>query len=217
MNSTDHLDQLWRSARNHFARLRVETLRLAVANRETRRQRVPTLVVDGINCWANFSRAYYLSAVRGCRACNGTRITAQAIPSRMPRDAIVAAVRASAKNNAQWLPATGPIDRRLEPAWHDPNVLMRSAQAVGLSNTSDILAAFSPFPSCFLDWACVRNFFAHRNGDTHASALRVLMQYGLVSTRDIPELLVRPAIRAARPLLWEWCVEVELRCEYLCY
>lgn len=217
MNPGPRLERLRRLARSHFGRLRGETLRLTLDTPEVRKTRIPILVIDGINCWANFSRAYFLSAARGCWSSGGRRITALSLSGHSNRDAIYAAIRACAQNNVTWVSATGYIDRRWEPAWHDPNVLMKSAQFIGLSSFNDIASALSPFPKYIMDWACVRNFFAHRNGDTHASAIEVLMQSGLVSGPNISELLVQAPIGSARPLLWEWCSEIELLCEYLCW
>jgi len=216
VNRTDRLDRLWRSTRKHYARLRAEVLSLTVGRPEARTQRVPLLAIDGINYFANFTRAFYLSGALGCRSRNGKQISSGHPSVRSLRDAMTVAIQASARNNARWLPLTGPIERRLEPPWHDPNVLIKSAEAAKLSNYNDVLSAFSPFPKCIPDWACVRNFFAHRNADTYAAAMTVLAQNGLMSGRRISDLLLQPALGAARPLLWEWCAEIELRCEYLC-
>ena len=196
---------------------RAEVLSLATGNAEARAQRIPLLVIDGINCFANFTRAFYLSAALGCWTGAGIRVCSGVPSIRTLREAMVVAIHAAAKNKAQYLPATGPIGRRQEPAWHDPNVLIQCAQAASLSNRDDVVSAFSPFPKCVTDWSCVRNFFAHRNGDTHAAATTVLAQNGLVSRGGITELLVQPGIHGARPLLWDWCEEIELVCEYLCF
>lgn len=214
MNRVKHLDALWCSARKQYVRMRVRVLALAGHTSEVK-STLPLLVIDGLNCWANFTRAYYLSVALGCRSRNGVRLQSGLAP-RTERRAIEIAVTAAAPSNASRVPLAGPINRRLEPAWHDPNVLIQCAQAASLPTAVDVVGAFSPFPEPIRDWACVRNFFAHRNGHTHGAALKTLARYGVTSSGDVLLSLMQPTFRRSRPLIWEWCFEFEDRCEFLC-
>ncbi len=218
MNQRRHLDQLWRVAQKRYRRLRAESLKLAVstADPEARRRRVPLLMIDGINQWSNFARSFFLSSALGCRSQGGRWIVGGGLPTARQREVIVAAIHAAAPRNVVQLPPAGPIDRRLEPTWSDPNVLIQAGQAIGLTNQQDIINAFSPFPGFIVDWLCVRNFYAHRNADAYESARTVLTRHGVVFGSDVSEWMLRAGLAGYRPLLVDWCLEMELRCEYLC-
>lgn len=223
MRCTRSLARLERSCVKRVRRLQghvdeLKTFRTAVRTATERRlaeHAAGAMVIDVLNTWANFSRAYFVSCMLGTCTVSGTRVTPRAAAGRA-NDAIGAAVTwvrpcAKPKFDGSW-------NRRDEPTWHDPRTLIDLAIHCGFSHWSDVASAFSGAQSrTFQDLPTVRNFFAHRNAETRDAAIRVGTRYG-VGTVDRPsELLFAYPLGRTVPLILDWLIDVELVIKYLCH
>lgn len=216
VNRSSHLCQILKPMQIHMKRLKGIALQSAQNPTGVRHELVPVMVINGINAWSNFARAYVLSSALGTKSIAGISVRCGLPRGKCCNDVIWEILHAI--NSKKALRLKGRlVPRRDEPTWHDPNTLIVATKALQLSCAGTVQAAMSPFPQYLPDWSCIRNFFAHRNQDTFASALGILSQrYGIVSTKDLGKAVLAPRLNGARPLLWEWADNVEDLCEYLC-
>lgn len=110
----------------------------------------------------------------------------------------------------------GRWDRRDEPAWHDPNIFIRSCGAVGCSNYQDILAAFSVQAKAFDFLPVFRNFYAHRNEQTARRAINIAHEYSIVPHYHPTQILSSTAYGRPQSLLLDWIDEIIFVIEFLC-
>ena len=169
--------------------------------------------IELVNCWHEFARAYYLSCAIRTRNERGAWV----LPS-LKITSVDQAVDHAVTNQKPWLPRppSGRWPRRREPAWHDPNVLIRACGDIGVSNMPDILAAFSLPTRVFFDAPVARNFFAHRNHSTSRAASRLSLHYGLAPADHPVELLALVPSGALNPLLLEWIADATEVVHLLC-
>src|SRR6266542_3012250 len=100
------------------------------------------VVMEALNCWVLFARSFVISSALGARTRNSGRVTSVLGRQATVDDAIVRVTLAEKPYLARGgIPTT--IDRRLEPAWHDPAVIIRSSSVLRLSNDATITAALS--------------------------------------------------------------------------
>lgn len=100
-----------------------------------------------------------------------------------------------------------------EPRWHDAVEASKAARFLRVANASQIIAALGSTPSPAGELNAVRNFVAHRNGDTAAKLGLVLTKYsvtiatGMSGRALVDALLSQPAGTGTR--LLEWCDQLE--------
>jgi hypothetical protein len=111
---------------------------------------------------------------------------------------------------------SGEWNRRDEPAWHDPNVLLGVCQNVNCSIYLQMQAAFSMGQRVFLDLPVFRNFFAHRNRLSSRAAQNLGPNYLLPSILRPSEMLASSRPMAAASVLEEWIAELKITAEFLC-
>lgn len=172
------------------------------------------LVIEALNLWAEFVRAYYLSGAIGARTESGSWMTYISVALPTTEAAIKHAVIV-----ARGKPPKQPrVLRRDEPAWHDKGLLLRLLKSTGASNLAQVQAALS-VPSSFRDCLpTMRNFYAHRCGDTYQKAANVAVKLGL---RALPTLRPTEIMCAALPkrpqnLFADWLDEMWTVVELLC-
>ncbi len=165
--------------------------------------------IEAVNAWAQFSRSFYLSCVLGAVTERKKYIITVATPD--PIGAAITCINSRARPNA-----AGGWHRRDEPAWHDPNVLMRVCGNVNCSINTEIGHAFSLSQNVFRDLPVFRNFFAHRNGDTSRAARNIAARYMLPSNLTPTELLLSVSPGATETLMLDWLTEMMITAEFLC-
>src|SRR5438105_3403723 len=118
---------------------------------------VAYVAIEALNAWALFSRSFYLSCVLGAKT-GRRKVVSVSSAMTDPLGAAITHYMRTARPNA-----AGVWHRRDEPAWHDPNVLMKVCDNLGCSIQTEIEQAFSLSQNVFIDLPVLRNFFAHRN------------------------------------------------------
>lgn len=170
---------------------------------------VAHVAIEALNAWALFSRSYYLSCVLG--AVTERKKYVSTMPTADPLGAAITCINSRARPNA-----LGRWHRRDEPAWHDPNVLMRVCLNVGCSIQVQIGQAFSLSQNVFNDLPVFRNFFAHRNGDTSQAARNIAARYTLPSHLSPTDLLLSVSPGATETVIVDWLSEMLITAEFLC-
>jgi hypothetical protein len=172
------------------------------------------VVIEALNTWANFSRSFYLSCTISPRRAGGGRVRcAIAFPdfnAAIGAATVLHKHRAKPKSDGSW-------DRRDEPTWFDPNVLIRTFASIGASNSADVAAGLSSGTRVFVDLPVFRNYFAHRNQRTRAAAMRLAPQYGLPATLLPSEIILRRPFSRYQPLVHEWIDDLRFTVEYVCH
>jgi hypothetical protein len=213
MNRCKYLPKLHRAL---VARLYGLERRLAACSHLPAHDRDPVIsyvVIESLNAWAQFSKAFYLSCILNART--GAKLKVAVTPAGVSmNDAIGRAIllykRYATPNTA------GEWSRRDEPAWHDPNVLLRACQNMGCSIQGQVQAAFSMGQHVFLDLPVFRNFYGHRNRMSCRAAQNLGPKYLLPSSERPSELLTRRRAAVGTSLLEEWLSELRITAELLC-
>jgi hypothetical protein len=107
-------------------------------------------------------------------------------------------------------------DRRDEPTWHDPQILLRLTREAELSNAPDVAAAFSINTRAFTDLPVLRNYFAHRNQGTHEAALRIALLNSVPIPSRPSEVLASVPAASTQTLFQDWLGDLDLVAEFLC-
>ena len=171
------------------------------------------VVIESLNAWSQFSKAYYLSCILA--ATTHAKVKVVVTPHGMSmNDALGLAVlkykkHATPNSSGEWA-------RRDEPAWHDPNVLLTVCQNVSCSIHSQMQAAFSMGQQVFLDLPVFRNFYGHRNRMSCRAAQISARNTCCPQTSDRRKCFSRAKPMAAGSLLEEWLAEMKITAEFLC-
>jgi hypothetical protein len=171
------------------------------------------VAIESLNAWATFSRSYYLSCIIHAKTKRNIRI--QVTPANMMLDqALGMAIQlfkpySTPKSDGSW-------HRRDEPAWHDPNVLMRACNNVSCSQQNKIEAAFSLGQRVFLYLPVFRNFFAHRNQSSCRAAQSIAPRYSLPTSLAPTQLLLRSRPQAQVSIIVEWLDELKVTADFMC-
>ena len=173
------------------------------------------VVLESVNCWASFVRAYYLSCFISARRKTGSPIVLAQSSLRTFQDAIDFFIRTMKPSLGP--PSPGKVwQRRHEPAWHDPNVLTTLLSKLGSSDIAQLLSAFSYPTQAFRDLPSFRNFFAHRNEETATKAATVARSYGINPRLRPIEILCSRAYGRPRNLLSDWLDDIRNVVGLLC-
>ena len=122
------LRRLRKTLNRRISRLeqRLKSISVSGANQD-REVVVAYVAIEALNAWAMFSRSFYLSCVLGAKTERKKQVTFTK-PLGDPLGAAITCCNRWAVPNA-----SGVWHRRDEPAWHDPNVLMRVCGNLGCS------------------------------------------------------------------------------------
>lgn len=176
MHAATDLRHLQKAAIRQLANIQARLVagsRLSVKEAE----RVAALcLIDAQSTWSLFVRSFFVSCTLGARRVGGGRTSTSVPGIKTAADAIKFATFAIKPSVKTKKGSIGPLD---EPPWHLGWVLPRLARDAGLSNTAQVVAAYSIPGRALEDLPKARNFFAHRSHKT-ADVLRALApQYGL--------------------------------------
>lgn len=198
---------------NHVASRRVRRLtsiaidaRLLTSCERNRTAAYVTLEL--VNTWSQFVRSYVVSCILGAHSPTGI-ITTNSVATTVP-DALLDAKRVFVPS---W---SGPLRRREEPIWHDPQTLVRIAQRLRFSNLAQISSALSTGTRTFSDMPVFRNFFAHRNRDSAYTALHLARTRGIYGVRHPVVALYSFRRGASQELVFEFCDDVATAILLLC-
>ena len=175
MQPTRHLAKLKGAAtrRALYLRYLADSCTLPITPQHDRL--VAFLTIEALNLWSCFCRTYYLSCVLNAKTVQGGRITVGNVAVRTVDEATEHAVR----KFKPWLKGPGPFERRDEPPWHDPTVLLRLVTDLKCSALAQVTIALGQPSTAFSDLPVFRNFFAHRNEDTARKTANIARRYSL--------------------------------------
>ncbi len=169
--------------------------------------------VEALNAWSQFSKAFYLSCALNARTESKAKV--QTTPPGLSMDDAIG--RAILLYKPRSMPnSLGQWQRRDEPTWHDPAVLMRVCLNINCSLHSQMQAAFSSGQQVFADLPVFRNFYGHRNRLSSAAAQNLSPRYLLPSNLRPSEILLKAGPRASTSVLIEWLAEMKFTAEFLC-
>lgn len=174
------------------------------------------LVINLLNAWSNFVRAYYISCALGARSSTGAKVSSSLAGHGLsPNDIIGEAIQ---HFNPRATPGAGGIwNTRDEPSWHDVNRLMSLASHFAFTNEADITAAFTFGFTAHRDLVVFRNYYAHRNQGTRRRAQGMAVSYSIRSNQHPTEVLLDAPIRyPGQQLIDVWLSELEQTVELLC-
>jgi len=180
----------------------------------TREIYVCHLTVELLNSWSNFARAYYLSGMLCAKRVGGGKIIVPD-PRLNENDALEPAILHTRHGAARKL--DGSWNRRDEPTWHDPYVLLSTCEAVHFSNLTDLQSAFSTGTRVFVDLPVFRNYFAHRNRRSRLAAENLAPLYGIPATRRPSEILMSRPLGRPQMLFLEWLDDLMFVIHFMCY
>ena len=215
MRRVRRLYSLRRSTSAHLTRLRADVVSIPGEQSRLLEAKLAHIVIELLNVWTNYSRAFYLSCMMEARRESGSRITVSR-PSHDFDDALGIAIRTF----RPLIPSPAPgnrWDRRSEPTWHDPNTLVKIAHAELFSNAVDLSAAFSTGTRTFLDLPVFRNYFAHRNMQTQAAATNLAPLYGIPKPKRPSALLLSIPLKRTQMLIEDYLDDIAFTVEYMCH
>ena len=178
MNASHRLEKLNRAAKKRIKKLRSHVSHFSAPTTTEQDRMIAWVVVETLNLWAGFLRAYYLSGAIGTRTSLGGRVTYKSVTFANSSAAILHAIRV-VKNP---LFSKRDVSRRDEPTWHDKDNFLSLLKKVDASNLPQIYAAFSTGVNFFDFLPTVRNFYAHRCDETFRKATKVGVKLGLATT-----------------------------------
>lgn len=172
------------------------------------------LVIELLNTWSNFSRAYMISCCMGARTESGVKVASQI--GFTSEDAAIGHMLTRFKRTASSTPS-GAWNRRDEPAWHSPDKLIILASHARLSNEQEINNSLSSGFTVFTDLPKIRNYFAHRNRETRTIAMSLAPKYGVSALGKPSELVLHAPSGQTDTVLETWTTDIRTTMVNLCY
>lgn len=176
---------------------------------------VAFVTIEACNLWAEFMRTYYLSCAFNAERDGGGVVTVGRLSRCVSLDANGALVAAAValKRERRY---SGALRRTEEPNWVQVHTIVALADRMEFSNQSAISSALSFGAVSFDHWPTMRNFFAHRSGDSALRAKNVGRQIGVGAVHHPSEIMV--AFLRGRPqsVLCDWLDEVRIGVELMC-
>jgi hypothetical protein len=140
-------------------------------------------MLEAVDLLGSFVRALYVSSALGALRGNNRTITC----ARSFHSATEAFAYAAAWRFLRRFPGRAPprYKREDEPAWHRLNNIRNLASDLSLSNEAAILLALARAGGSIDDLIALRNYFAHRNGESKTLAVGVLYRYAITPAESI--------------------------------
>jgi hypothetical protein len=214
VNPAKSLSKLNRITKKRVAKLRSFVSPLSLPATPEKDRIMSWAVIEALNLWASFLRAYYLSGVIRTRTRSGHRISFTAVTLPTAQSALRFAVTLL-KDKGFKKPN---VTRRDEPSWHSVRNFLRLAKVVGVSNLPQIYASFSTGTNFFDLLPTVRHFYAHRCDGTHSEAAKVGIRLGL-STKPVlraTEIMCARLPKRSQNVITDWLDDMENIVDLLC-
>ena len=170
------------------------------------------VTIECLNLWSTFSRAYFLSCTLLPIRENGLQITLSNPNVQTFDDAIYEAL----SKCKPWILSRRNWGQRDEPAWYEPNVLIKSCTGIGCSNLIEIQAAFSISTKVFEHLPTFRNFYAHRNYITAQKAKNIARYYTIFVHNHPSKILFSYAYGRPQILILDWIDDMKIVLDLLC-
>ncbi|RWA99916.1 hypothetical protein [Mesorhizobium sp.] len=166
-------------------------------------------VVELDNLVMSAMREFIISSLRGARTATGARVTVTG--NFGSADAVGAYVLSIVQAvSFQRLGSPHSVNRRQEAKIRDPRQVEQVLVACNASNVTSVRNALSLNTSLFSDVATVRNFYAHRNGDTWEKVRRQARNRGILTIKHPDELMSYHLPGRPVSLIEDWLDDAEL-------
>lgn len=170
------------------------------------------VVIEALNLWGNFVRCYLLSLLVSPMRRSGARAVIGNAAINCPGALLHAAVMV-----AKGPYVAAPSSRRDEPAWHDVSTFVKTCAHIQVSNLAQVQAAMSIQARALQDLPVFRNFYAHRNEESAAKAVKLgRSMYLITGVRHPSHILARNANMCPQQLLLDWLDDIEAYMDLLC-
>ena len=168
------------------------------------------LCIEAHNLWTEFSRAYFIAALRSTRTIGGQPVRTIFPPGTSLHSALRQIPNALRRHRQ------GRLSRLDEPPWHSRRMLLSIVRGAGISNLNQIQAALA-LPSRVLDdLPTFRHFFAHRNAETAAKARTVPARYAVPNVIHPTAFLCKYPPGRPVTVLEDWLFELESVARAMC-
>jgi hypothetical protein len=158
MNPSRRLKSLHGSTNKRLMKLRANVSGVALPVKPNDDMVVAWTVVETLNLWSGFLRAYYLSGAMSTKTTSGAIVSFRAVTFANKDAAVRFAIRKLKDRSFK----KSPISRRDEPTWHDTGKFLNLQKAVNPTNIGQVYSAFSTGTTFTQFLATIRNFYAHR-------------------------------------------------------
>jgi hypothetical protein len=214
MNPSYRLAKLNRIARMRITKLRAVVRPLSLPASSEADRLIAWAIIEALNLWAGFLRAYYLSVAIHAKTASGKRIDLLSATLPDVPSAIRFAVQRKNPGFKKRL-----ISRRDEPTWHDAGDFLKLLQSVGASNISQIQAGLAYRTTFFIFLPTIRNFYAHRCEDTFKKAGNVGIKLGLSAKPDLhaTEIMCSKLPRRPQNIATDWLDDIGNVIDLLCW
>jgi hypothetical protein len=213
VNPSYRLDKLNSAARRRIVRLRSVVSPLSLPATPEADRAVAWAMIEALNLWASFLRAYYLSATIHAKTLSGAKITLSSASFSDLQAALRFAVQLQDPHFKK-----STVSRRDEPAWHNVSDFLRLLRYVGVSNLGSVQAGLSYSPAFMKHLPAIRNFYAHRCDDTFRRAGNVGIRLGLSATPTLHATEIMCARLPKRPqnVATDWLDDIGNVIDLLC-
>lgn len=212
MRPCSDLLRLRRTGVRRLTRLRARIVARLHASTNVLDTEMAYVTIEASNYWAGFCRSFALSCPFGARRVGGARAGTTDSTLTSP-----GAILHAANKAIRGAGAPAPIDRRDEPDWKAGPNFLRICQALSLSNIDAVNGAMSLRSRVLEDLPTFRNFFAHRNPETAARALKVASTHYLIKGVAHPTLALKAVpFKRTQPLILDWLDDIQVISELLC-
>ena len=159
--------------------------------------------INSLNLLSEFNRAYFALALENAKTRSGTIVCTQ-----FPKNTSVH----TALSNLNLLRPRGraSVTRRNEPAWHSMPRFLDVLQLAAVTTEGQVRVAMGLQVRVLGDLPTIRNFFAHRNGETAQKSRRMLTRFYSVPTNHPVFMLGSFSTGRPTTILEDWMAELEI-------
>ena len=197
------LDKLYRRSSKRIFLLRLLASRMRSSSGAEADRIASYVCINALNVLAEFNRTYFGLALE-----NGVTRSGIVVATRFPKGTTIeSALNTLHPPGATARPRGG---RRFEPSWHTMPKFFSILQAAAVSTAAQIGVTMGLPVRVMHDLPTLRNFFAHRNGETAQKSRRLLNRYYSVAVGHPSSMLGN--FSSARPttILEDWMAELEI-------
>ena len=202
------LARLNKSFARRISKLEAVAFRISGRSGHDVDQALSFVLIETLTAWSNFVREFYLS----CAFLNPKTISGQHVVHANgavvnERDALIHSILIlRAKTITK--PRITPFD---EPTWREKRTLSSLSQSLALSNNQAIVSGLSYQTGFFDEAHIVRNFYAHRTGDTASKVADLAVRkHGLVLLKHPSELVNVIFLGRTQTLIQEWLGDIRV-------
>jgi hypothetical protein len=213
MNPSHRLEKLNDSASARLAKLRSRVRHLHAPINFDDDVQVAWTVIETLNLWAGFLRAYYLSGAM--RTETQSSIPVYFKSAVFPNKVSALAFAIKVKNPAFTKTVFTRYD---EPPWHNLGTFLAVQKRVGASNLTQVYSALSAASSFDKRLQKIRNFYAHRCDDTFREAAKVGVMLGLSAKPELRpgRILCSRLPKKSQNVITDWLDDMNQAISLLC-